>query len=220
MKIIFDTEDAYYADYHYPNSRIANTLRAIADKVEEGQSCGVVRAGNGNSVGTFDVKHNKPKGRIKPMTKNDAIAWLDAQDTGFCRTNQERAKYLVGKLIAESGTGSALLLPTIKKEKKMKNKATTYQFAINSETCRIPKVSAVFVKDETNNWGGEDEKGWPAELLEEGASGYVFDDEWSYFEGTAEECIEKAEELGTRNSSHWMKITSQLWHELAMAGVD
>jgi len=33
-------------------------------------------------------------------TKNDAIAWIDTQDTGFCRTNQERAKYLVGKLIA------------------------------------------------------------------------------------------------------------------------
>jgi len=102
----------------------------------------------------------------------------------------------------------------------MKNESKIYQFAFNSETCRIPKVSAVFEKDESNNWGGEDEKGWPIELLEEGSDGYVFDDEWSYFEGDAEDCIMKLNEIGERTSSHWIAVYNQLCSVFAEVGIE
>ena len=55
MKIVFDTSNAYYADYDYPHMNIARTLREIAEKIENGQAYGKVRDGNGNLVGTFDI---------------------------------------------------------------------------------------------------------------------------------------------------------------------
>lgn len=56
MKIVFDTDNAYYADYDYPHMNIARTLRDIAEKIEHGEVCGKVRDGNGNTVGTFDME--------------------------------------------------------------------------------------------------------------------------------------------------------------------
>ena len=32
-------------------------------------------------------------------TRSDAIVWIDKQDTKLARTDQEKAKYLVGKLV-------------------------------------------------------------------------------------------------------------------------
>ena len=55
MKLQFDTDNAYYADYDFPNSQIARTLREVADRIETGNMEGSIRDGNGNVVGEFDV---------------------------------------------------------------------------------------------------------------------------------------------------------------------
>ena len=55
MKIKFDTNNAAFVEYEYPQSEIARVLRKIADEVEHRKKSGNIRDINGNSIGSWEV---------------------------------------------------------------------------------------------------------------------------------------------------------------------
>ncbi len=55
MIITFDADNAAFEDMHDECARI---LRAIAEKIDRGETGGDVRDINGNKVGTWSMSHN------------------------------------------------------------------------------------------------------------------------------------------------------------------
>ena len=55
MKLKFNTDNAAYADYEYPNQAIARSVREVAEKIEQGARSGIIRDTNGNTVGKWEL---------------------------------------------------------------------------------------------------------------------------------------------------------------------
>ena len=55
MKIEFNTDNAAFQDYDYTYLMIARTIDKVADDVRDGETSGIIRDANGNTIGKFEV---------------------------------------------------------------------------------------------------------------------------------------------------------------------